>query len=267
MTTKNKKGFTIIEVVLVLAIAGLIFLMVFIALPALQRSQRNTQREDDIARFLTAVNDYQTNNAGKTPLTSSELIRALFLESGTGLRDDERNDIAKEWDIMTSDMGDDMFWAIWNTRRFDKIPTRIDFLFSIVCGCPLHVARLSPLAIYLKFEKWMKKLSGVNKAERLRNAWEEVLRGFVQHEAQGAYVGAVACSLACVEKLYVAVLVEAELEPLRGVVDQCGDDGVGHIELGGKGVVDFEERGALGKALGLVVVLAADLKHNWYLFV
>ncbi len=67
MTAKNKKGFTIIEVVLVLAIAGLIFLMVFIALPALQRSQRNTQREDDVARFLTAVNDYQTNNSGKTP--------------------------------------------------------------------------------------------------------------------------------------------------------------------------------------------------------
>ncbi len=72
MTTKNKKGFTIIEVVLVLAIAGLIFLMVFIALPALQRSQRNTQREDDIARFLTAVNDYQTNNAGKTPFQTGK---------------------------------------------------------------------------------------------------------------------------------------------------------------------------------------------------
>ncbi len=67
MTTKNKKGFTIIEVVLVLAIAGLIFLMVFIALPALQRSQRNTQREDDLARILTAVNNYQTNNNGKVP--------------------------------------------------------------------------------------------------------------------------------------------------------------------------------------------------------
>ncbi len=69
----NKKGFTIIEVVLVLAIAGLIFLMVFIALPALQRSQRNTQREDDIARFLTAVNDYQTNNSGKTPFQTGLL--------------------------------------------------------------------------------------------------------------------------------------------------------------------------------------------------
>jgi prepilin-type N-terminal cleavage/methylation domain-containing protein len=69
--TKNKKGFTIIEVVLVLAIAGLIFLMVFIALPALQRSQRNTQREDDLSRFLTAANDYQTNNNGKSPFAKT----------------------------------------------------------------------------------------------------------------------------------------------------------------------------------------------------
>ena len=73
MTKQNKKGFTIIEVVLVLAIGGLIFLMVFIALPALQRSQRNTQREDDLARVLTAVNDYQTNNSGKTPFEDNNV--------------------------------------------------------------------------------------------------------------------------------------------------------------------------------------------------
>ena len=73
MTKQNKKGFTIIEVVLVLAIGGLIFLMVFIALPALQRSQRNTQREDDLARVLTAVNDYQTNNSGKTPFENNNV--------------------------------------------------------------------------------------------------------------------------------------------------------------------------------------------------
>ncbi len=41
----KEKGFTIIEVVLVLAIAALIFLMVFIALPALQRNQRDTARK------------------------------------------------------------------------------------------------------------------------------------------------------------------------------------------------------------------------------
>jgi len=67
MVKNNKKGFTIIEVVLVLAIAGLIFLMVFIALPALQRSQRNTQRKNDLSRFVTAVTQYQANNNNRMP--------------------------------------------------------------------------------------------------------------------------------------------------------------------------------------------------------
>ena len=64
---KSKKGFTIIEVVLVLAIAGLIFLMVFVALPALQRGQRDTQRRDDMGRFISQVMQYQTNNGRKVP--------------------------------------------------------------------------------------------------------------------------------------------------------------------------------------------------------
>ncbi len=63
-------GFTIIEVVLVLAIAGLIFLMVFIALPALQRSQRDTQRRNDLARVSEAITNYQTNNNGRLPVSS-----------------------------------------------------------------------------------------------------------------------------------------------------------------------------------------------------
>ena len=67
MTKENingKKGFTIIEVVLVLAIAGLIFLMVFVALPALQRSQRDTQRRQDYADLSAAISSYSTNNNG-----------------------------------------------------------------------------------------------------------------------------------------------------------------------------------------------------------
>ena len=53
----TKKGFTIIEIVLVLAVAGLIFLMVFLALPALQRSQRDTERKQDVAMVVTALHN------------------------------------------------------------------------------------------------------------------------------------------------------------------------------------------------------------------
>ncbi len=59
----KKQGFTIIEVVLVLAIAGLIFLMVFIALPALQRSQRDAQRKNDMTRLSDGIDRWIVNNA------------------------------------------------------------------------------------------------------------------------------------------------------------------------------------------------------------
>ena len=51
---------------LVLAIAGLIFLMVFIALPALQRSQRDAQRKNDMSRLADAINRWVINNARTT---------------------------------------------------------------------------------------------------------------------------------------------------------------------------------------------------------
>lgn len=70
-TKNNTKGFTIIEVVLVLAIAGLIFLMVFIALPALQRSQRDQARKNDVTTVSSAVTSYTSNNRGNFPDTGS----------------------------------------------------------------------------------------------------------------------------------------------------------------------------------------------------
>lgn len=62
---KRESGFTIIEVLIVLAIAGLIMLIVFLAVPALQRSSRNRGRENDASLLATAINDCVTNNNGK----------------------------------------------------------------------------------------------------------------------------------------------------------------------------------------------------------
>ena len=68
---KQNKGFTIIEVVLVLAIAGLIFLMVFVALPALQSGQRDTSRKSDVGSVASAVTTYANNNRGTFPTTAN----------------------------------------------------------------------------------------------------------------------------------------------------------------------------------------------------
>ncbi len=62
---KKQEGFTIIEVLIVLAIAGLIMLIVFLAVPALQRNSRNSQRTSDASRIMGAVNECISNKNGQ----------------------------------------------------------------------------------------------------------------------------------------------------------------------------------------------------------
>jgi len=97
MAKKDNKGFTIIEVALVLAIAGLIFLVVFLALPALQRSQRDTARRQDVGRVVSALQAYASDNQSSVPAVtgttsiywnSSAAVNAWVTGSATGTTKD-----------------------------------------------------------------------------------------------------------------------------------------------------------------------------------
>ena len=62
-----------------LAIAGLIFLMVFIALPALQRNQRDTDRKNAVGAVAAAISTY-IGNKGKLDNLDHAKLRALVPE-------------------------------------------------------------------------------------------------------------------------------------------------------------------------------------------
>ncbi|MCL2371202.1 type II secretion system GspH family protein [Candidatus Saccharibacteria bacterium] len=80
----KKQGFTIIEVVLVLAIAGLIFLMVFLALPTLQRNQRDTQRRNELGRVASQVQQFMGNNQGRIPANDGwNAFAAAYMRVGS----------------------------------------------------------------------------------------------------------------------------------------------------------------------------------------
>ncbi|HEU5004981.1 MAG TPA: type II secretion system protein [Candidatus Saccharimonadales bacterium] len=70
---KGQSGFTIIEVTIVLAIAGLIMAIVFVAVPALERSARNTQRKNDASNLSGLVSEYASNHAGVLPAQYSDM--------------------------------------------------------------------------------------------------------------------------------------------------------------------------------------------------
>lgn len=61
---RKESGFTIIEVLIVLAIAGLIMLVVFLAVPALQRNSRNTTYRNEASRLLDAYGEVSANAGG-----------------------------------------------------------------------------------------------------------------------------------------------------------------------------------------------------------
>ncbi len=65
---KNKaRGFTIIEILIVLAIAGLILAIVFVAVPQLQRNARDAKRQDIANRLSSELGTFASNNQGTYP--------------------------------------------------------------------------------------------------------------------------------------------------------------------------------------------------------
>lgn len=66
---KNKKGFTLVEVLLVIVIVAILAGIVLVAVnPGRQVSQaNNTQRNSDVSAILNAVHQYSIDNRGALP--------------------------------------------------------------------------------------------------------------------------------------------------------------------------------------------------------
>ena len=103
-----RSGFTIIEIVLVLAIAGLIFLMIFIALPALQRSQRNQSYKNNVSMAISLIQRYRSNN-------NNALIPTIHTDAGftTGQNNPEYSTHPLRNYIDSAGVADGINFKVW----------------------------------------------------------------------------------------------------------------------------------------------------------
>lgn len=109
-------------------------------------------------------------NDGKTPLTSSELIRALYMVQSSGLSVQQQMEISKEWEIIENSLRDNQFWLMFNTHGLEDTPTRIDLLFALVLGVNLRDAKANPRIVFDKLED--------DKELNLEMVWNKVLHTF-----------------------------------------------------------------------------------------
>lgn len=77
---RKAKGFTIIEVLIVLAIAGLIMSIVFVAVPQLQRNARDSKRQSIAQRLSNELNAFSGNNQGTYPFVG---VNGTFTDCST----------------------------------------------------------------------------------------------------------------------------------------------------------------------------------------
>ncbi len=80
----NQRGFTIIEVMIVLAVAALIILIVLLAVPALQRNSRNTAIKNDASAVAAGITEYESNNNGSLPNTIDSANTSSLILCRTG---------------------------------------------------------------------------------------------------------------------------------------------------------------------------------------
>lgn len=121
-------------------------------------------KEDDPISIFTRI------NIGKIPLTNSELIKALFLNSSNFNEQDNKLklrqlEIANEWDRIENSLQDNRFWYFLNKER--GFTNRIEFIFDLMNKDPNSEDKL---ATFRFFSKKFKKPSNKILAEN----WDEI---------------------------------------------------------------------------------------------
>lgn len=119
----KKNGFTIIEIILVLGIAGLILLTVFLVVPSLWASQRDADRRTKMTDYISALKEYQTNNSRGALPTGLDTTNKPVVFSMTEVNGMDAG-VKNTWQAFVRDYTD---------KNFED-PDGKEFLFYVV-GC------------------------------------------------------------------------------------------------------------------------------------
>ncbi|TAH34077.1 type II secretion system protein [Candidatus Saccharibacteria bacterium] len=76
-SSQRTGGFTIIEVLIVLAVAGLLLAILFYAVPAAQRNGRNYARKRMVGYITSQLPAYANDNIGKYPSNPTEICKFI----------------------------------------------------------------------------------------------------------------------------------------------------------------------------------------------
>ena len=119
-----------------------------------------------------AISLFTRLNIGKIPLTSAELVKAMFLSSNSagGMDRKRQEEISLQWDNMEKELHDDSLWYFLTNRTNACYQTRIDLILDLISECPLDNRE----KYYTFF-----KIDELGKAMPLDDLWRKIQQTFL----------------------------------------------------------------------------------------
>lgn len=123
------------------------------------------------------VSLFERLNIGKIPLTSSEIVKALFMRKD-GANVNRQEEIALQWDYMEQELNKNSFWSFLTNAEAKDYPTRIDLILDLMAD-----KKPGERETYFTFFYFEQKLNSLKDSQQESNAlnevWDEIYRTFL----------------------------------------------------------------------------------------
>ena len=123
------------------------------------------ESEDSIALFTRL-------NIGKIPLTSAELVKAMFLsrDNNPDMDREKQEEISLQWDNIEKSLHNDSLWYFLTNRSNSKYQTRIDLVLDLIAGKPAD--NKEKYFTFFYFDT-------LNQIQNLSEIWKEIQHTFL----------------------------------------------------------------------------------------
>lgn len=119
-----------------------------------------------------AISLFTRLNIGKIPLTSAELVKAMFLsrDNSENMDREKQEEISLQWDNIEKELHNDSMWYFLTNNIKNKYQTRIDLILDLISG----KEETSKEKYYTFF-----KFDAMRKEKPLEDIWKKIQQTFL----------------------------------------------------------------------------------------
>lgn len=183
----------------------------------------------DVIWYETGSNEdsnalFQRLNIGKIPLTSSELVKAIFLSASNKktVGFERQHEIALQWDDIEKELHDEAFWCFLTNEHVSEYQTRIDFVLNLISG---HFGKEDKYATFFFFDEQRKTKNLIEVWEEIQHTYQIMKDWYKNHELYHliGYLIAIGKSIREIYNLSLNKTKTEFVSSLKGLIKQSVD--------------------------------------------